>query len=96
MRSIWRFTLIAALVGGGLPLVIFVTSLVPGVMDFWMWHEMIIYVWPTFLIMLGFAGPKDLQFWGALALSVGLNALIYSIGACAIYGLLRLTYRNQS
>lgn len=82
-----RFVSYAALIGGLLPLMIFAISHAGLITATW-WHSNIIYVWPTFYIMLGFAGPVDSATLLALGLSAFLNAVIYAAIACLIYYLL--------
>ena len=79
MKPIWRFTTYAAVLGGVLPIVIYATSFVPVISDAWMWHNAILYVWPTFVVMIGFSGPFTAMTLIALVLSAILNSLIYAL-----------------
>jgi hypothetical protein len=87
----WRFVTYSAALGAVLPLVIYVTSLMPIVSDAWMRYSIILYVWPTFIMMMGFSGaPHDLHFWLALGISSLVNAAVYALVAYILCRLWRL------
>ena len=85
-----------SIAGGILPLVIFTTSFVPAISDFWWWHKLIIVLWPTFLLMMGFSGPVDSGTLTVLIVSALLNAVVYAICVSIVAGLFLLVRRLWS
>src|SRR5882672_1563440 len=83
--SMKRFVSYCSVFGAIFPVIIYATSFVPAISDIWWWHEMIIYIWPTSIFMMGFSGPVDIGTWVALGLSALLNAVIYAVCASGIY-----------
>lgn len=95
-KPMWWISMRAAIVGGSLPFLIYVTSKVPAASDFWWWHNLILYIWPSFPLMLGFAGPVDAQTILALILSAFLNAIIYAAAASLVYAAWKALRRKSS
>jgi hypothetical protein len=95
-RQTVQFVALFSLVGGSLPIVIYATSFVPAISEIWWWHELIIYLWPTFVLIMGFSGQVDFLTWVAVLVSALANAFVYAVCAVIVVGVLHLILRLRS
>jgi hypothetical protein len=86
-KSFLRIGVIAAIVGVSIAVVIFVLNQQLSIVHAW-WYKFILFIWPSYFIMLAFSGPVDWKVLQALGISALLNGLLYSLIAVSIYALL--------
>lgn len=83
--SLRTYLITGAALGAVLALLIYVSSFVPAISDFWWWNNVILVLWPSFFLMMGYAGPIDISVLLALTVAVILNATLYSVIAALLY-----------
>lgn len=86
-RLLLRVGVIAAIIGISIAVVIFVLNQQLSIVHAW-WYKFIIYIWPSYFMMLAFSGPVDWKVLQALRISSLLNGLLYSLIAVSIYAFL--------
>lgn len=87
-----RFVASIAVVGFLICFVIFVISEAGVITEMW-WFNAILYVWPTYLMLLPFSGPVDGMTMLVLLISAVANAAIYAIVGAVLYLVLDKTRR---
>ena len=77
----------AAIIGVSIAIIIFVLNQQFSIVHAW-WYKFIVFIWPSYFMMLAFSGPVDWKVLQALGISALLNGLLYSLIAVSIYALL--------
>jgi hypothetical protein len=86
-RSILSVGMISAIIGVSIAVVIFFLNQQLSIVHAW-WYKFILFIWPSYFIMLAFSGPVDWKVLQALGISALLNGLLYSLIAVSIYAFL--------
>ncbi|MBI3777901.1 MAG: hypothetical protein HY274_03140 [Gammaproteobacteria bacterium] len=86
-RPLFRVGVIAAIIGVSIAVVIFVLNQQLSIVHAW-WYKFILFIWPSYFIMLPFSGPVDWKVLQALGISALFNGLLYSLIVVSIYALL--------
>jgi hypothetical protein len=75
---------IAAMMGISIAIVIFTFNQWFSIVHAW-WYKIILFIWPSYFMMLAFAGSVDWKVLLALGLSALINGLLYFSIAVLIY-----------
>lgn len=86
-RPLLRVGAIAAIIGISIAVVIFVLNQQLSIVQAW-WYKFILFIWPSYFMMLAFSGPVDWKVLQALGISALLNGLLYALIAVSIYAFL--------
>jgi hypothetical protein len=86
-RPLLRVGAIAAIIGTLIAVVIFMLNQQFSIIHAW-WYKFILFIWPSYFMMLAFSGPVDWKVLQALGISALLNGLLYALIAVSIYAFL--------
>lgn len=87
-RPFIKIGVIAAIIGVAVAIAIFFLNQQIETFNAW-WYKFILYIWPSYFMLLAFSGPVDWKVLQALGISALLNGFLYSVIAVSIYALLR-------
>jgi hypothetical protein len=86
-RSLLSVGVVSAIIGVSIAVIVFLLNQQLSIVQAW-WYKFILFIWPSYFIMLAFSGPVDWKVLQALGISVLLNGLLYSLIAVSIYAFL--------